>query len=257
MESLIQGLIDAAGPSDTVTVPAGTYTVDYREPIRLKSNLTLDLREARIQLLPNTSGWQQCLVIIDCENVDIVGGSIVGERGQHLSPDAPGAGGGGIIIAGNSHNIRIRGTSVAEMWADGIYMVEGGAEIGGVTLFHNRRQGLTVSNCNVLWVHDSSISNTGGEAPGAGIDLEADLPTQSINNVKIEHNRFANNAGAAVLVATAPQQRHNIIVTNNTFIGKPCDGTDGLVPFFAKWLAQAGLGPALNWFGYPRELHIP
>jgi hypothetical protein len=127
-----------------------------------------------------------------------------------------------------------------------------------VTLEGNRRQGLSSSHIDGLQIYDSSFVGNGGAAPGAGINLEADTANQHIKNVRIERSTFAGNVGPGLLIATHPAQRKNIVITGNLFEGKPIDGTDGLVPFYAKWLGQLfGSMGGYPWWFYPRKLVIP
>lgn len=257
---MIQDLINQANPGDTVHVPRGSYDVDaINSPIWLKPSITLDLTEATINVIPNDANDRVYfpIGISNCQDVNIVGGLIQGDRLNHQGTTAAGFG-HGIAIGGGSHNIKIQNSTVRDCEGDGIIIVDASAvEVSGVTSQNNRRQGLTSSQVDGLWVHNCKFLDTNGAAPSAGIDLEADLPTQIIKNVRIENSLFAGNQGAGVLIATPPAQRSNIHIINNTFMGKPIDGTDGIVPFYAKWLYQVfGKLPGYDWWYYPIELNI-
>lgn len=252
----IQQLINQANSGDTVRVPRDNYYIDaINSPIWLKSSLTLDITEATINVVPNEANDRVYfpIGISNCQDVTIVGGLINGDRLNHRGTTAAGFG-HGIAIGGGSHNIKIQNSTVRDCEGDGIIIVDASAvEVSGVISQNNRRQGLTSSQVDGLWIHNCKFLDTNGAAPSAGIDLEADLPTQIIKNVRIETSLFAGNQGAGVLIATPPAQRIHIDVMNtNTFIGKPIDGTDGIVPWYAKWLYQ--ICGSYAW--YPRELHI-
>ncbi|HYT43564.1 MAG TPA: hypothetical protein VEP90_14595, partial [Methylomirabilota bacterium] len=93
--STLQDLIDQAASGSTISVPPGQYTVDVQTPLRLKSDITLDLTGSTIVASPTNSIFYAIVVADACNNLTINGGTIKGEWGVHLGPTDPGIGGGG------------------------------------------------------------------------------------------------------------------------------------------------------------------
>jgi hypothetical protein len=256
--NVIQNLINIANAGDSVVVPGGTYTIDaINDPIRISKSLTLDMRLATVTTLSNAINGQVYfpIGIWACTNVTVLLGDVVGERDGHIGT-TPAGFGHGVAIGGGATNVVLRGGRIRDCMGDGVLVFDASAvEIDHVIKTHNRRQGLTVSQVDGLWVHDGECTNNGGAAPGAGIDFEPDLPTQLIKNVRVSREHFAGNAGAGVLINCLPAQRINVSITADcTFVGKPIDGTDGVVPFWAKWGGQLfGSQSWYGWLGYPRS----
>jgi polygalacturonase len=271
MSSMLQDLIDQAGPEDIVKFPPGDYSIDaVNAPLRLKSGITLDLSGVTLRAIPNAQTYSWFLTLWGVRDVTILNGVLIGERNIHLgSTDASVGGSGGGIDVRSSHypgedpnkparNIKIQGTNISECFCDGInlwdvYQVE----IDHVVCNHNRRQGLTVVHADGVYVHNSQFSNSGGADPGCGIDLENDREDERIVNVRIEKNVFHDNKGACV-AAGSPGQYHNIVVTpDNDFDMKsqPIWAAGGAGPLGTPWWAlllnrTMGYLPGYRWWGY-------
>jgi hypothetical protein len=277
----ISQMIAAVGPGDTVVVPEGFYSIDaVDDPIWIKKSIVLDLSAAMIVVQPNSVNdkFYFPIGVTDCTDVLIKGGTLRGDWRSHIGPVPDGMGMGHGIVIGEAQSVKLKDVDLSGFLMDGI-LVTGGANgpsmdvtLDGVRSKNNRRQGLTVTSVERLVVHpncDFSDNGINGTDPGAGIDFEPDVlvdtvingapfKAQHIRDVLVGMSRFTGNKGAGVLVACPPSNRHKIdIMASNTYEGMPIDGTDGIVPFFAKWLKQLGLGPKFNWWGYPRELHLP
>jgi hypothetical protein len=250
----IQRACDASGPGDTVLVPDDAMVlVDaVVAPVVPRAGTTLRI-DGVVRAMPNAEKSYN-IVRVDNDDVAIVlNGIIEGERHQHQG--AGGEWGHGIRI-GEASRAKVTGRGrVHACWGDGIY-VQGAKDvtIEGILLSQNRRQGISVIDVDGLTIAGAYLLDTGGTAPGAGIDLEVDNPTvQSIRNVKITGCTFGGNAGASVLVATPPRARSNIHIYGNVYNqAQPIDGTDGVVKFWAKWYYYLTKSYQL----YPRELHI-
>ena len=223
----LQALIDVAAPGDLVKAPAGSYQIDaINAPLRLKSDITLDLSVAVLNAIPVMSATPSgelgyhMVEIHGCNNVTIIGGTIVGERDKHLSGTAPEVGGfgHGISIQKGSRNIKVQNTKVSACFADGIYIEDAfSVEIARVTSDRNRRQGMSVIQVDGLVVDSCQFSNTGGTPPGDGVDCECDIDAQSIRNVQISRCVFVGNVGAGVAFGSPGTYANCRVTPDNSF----------------------------------------
>ena len=250
----IQSAFDAAAPAETVLIPAGTFLVDAEKGLRPKAGTLIQI-DGVLKAIPNANTNYRILSV-EQENVIIqLNGAIIGERHEHKG--TAGEWGMGIWIEAPATIVQGPG-KICDCWGDGIYITGPNTAktwIKEVSSIGNRRQGMSVIQCNGLYVHGAHFLGTGGTAPGAGIDFEPDRPgEQKIQNVVVTRTEFAGNAGAALLFVVPKGARSNIQVFDNLIKQKqPIDGSDGIVPFWAKWFYQATRSYAL----YPQELHIP
>jgi polygalacturonase len=218
----IQTAIDeVAGTGGTVLVPDGTYMVNAvgRHHLTLKSNVMLKLsRDAILKAIPNNSDKYSILSIVGVSNVTVLGGTLEGEREEHMGTS--GEGGMGVRIARGAEHVTISGVTSRDMWGDGFY-VKGAtdAKFCSVTADNNRRQGLSIIEVDGLVVQNSTFKNTHGTRPSNGIDLEPDMAAQKIMNVRIQNSQFLDNAGAGIQIAGKKSVISNIEITRNVFRG--------------------------------------
>lgn len=205
--AILAAISDAFETGAVVFIPAGTYMVDAVESIKLKSGITLQMTpETILKVIPNNAEKYAVLAIDGLENVRILGGVLMGDRGQHLGRS--GEWGMGIRITG-SKNILVQETVCNEFWGDGIYIGEG--EIGrtseniriiGIKADQNRRQGLSLISGRNIEILGAKITNTHGTAPSAGIDIEPSDVRNVLDNIMIADLYTAGNQGAGLLVNT-------------------------------------------------------
>jgi parallel beta-helix repeat protein len=172
--------------------------------------MTLQLApEAVLKATPVAAG-NYGVVHVECaRNVQISGGTIIGERDRHLG--TTGEGGHGIRIWG-SHDVLIDGVRIQDCWGDGIYVGATGwygpgsqklpserVTVSKCVSRNNRRQGLSIVSCVGALIEDSEFSDTNGTAPESGIDLEpgANFP---VTDITIRNCIAARNAGYGILV---------------------------------------------------------
>lgn len=268
----IQDAIDKANAGDTVTVPPGTYEVDaVNEPIRMKSDLALDLTGVVLQALPNDQTTSWLITLWGSRNNTILNGWLRGERNIHLGSTAAAMGGygGGIDVRGShfpgedpnkpARNIKIKGTKITDCFGDGISLWDAyDVDLDTVICDHNRRQGMSVVHADGVHVTRSQFSNNGGAAPGCGIDLENDRESERIINVLIEKSVFYGNKGSCI-AAGSPGKYGNIRITpDNGFDMKtqPIWAAGGAAPLGTSWYAfllnrTCGTLPGYTWWGYP------
>ena len=248
----IQAAIDALpAAGGTVRVPAGNYMIDAARAVSLRSNVRLEMApDAQLTALPNTLKRYHVLRVWRVDNVQIVGGRIVGERDQHRG--SKGEWGYGINIQA-SRNVTVTGTRISDCWGDGMWIGAFGrgakadlsmdVTLQNVVCTNNRRQGLSLGPCKRVRILDSTFSGTHGTAPQSGIDLEpmgqgeaSDVLIQgctmtgnkgcgveihhSVSGVVIRHCTIRDNAGYGVLAA----QMNDLWVDDNVITGNGMNG---------------------------------
>jgi Pectate lyase superfamily protein len=243
----IQAAVNQVGETGgTVLVPAGTYMIDALASVNLKSNMTFNMESgAVLKAIPNSSGAYEILKIAYITNVNVVGGTIWGERHQHQSsgdlanqlPNPNGEWGYGILVNGSS-NVYVEGVTSREMWGDGFCVcgdLNQNINFYGVVADDNRRQGLSIDNIDGMVVRDSTFSNTNNSWPGAGIDIEPQGGHQSANHVQILNSTFTANKSGVILEGYAGNNTiNNITVTGNAFNHNPFVGLSWRNPGFGS-----------------------
>src|SRR5262245_20833827 len=120
----IQAAIDElAGTGGTVLVPNGTYMIDAvgKKGLHLGNDMTFKLSvRATLKAMPNSSKKYSVLRISGVSNVTVVGGTLEGERKQHM--DEGGEWGMGIRVDRGAKNVTISGVTARSMWGDGFYV---------------------------------------------------------------------------------------------------------------------------------------
>jgi parallel beta-helix repeat protein len=202
----IQAAIDALPlAGGTVSVPAGNYMIDATRAIRLRSNVRLEMAaDAQLTALPNASKRYHVIKVWRADNVQIVGGRIVGERGQHQGSE--GEWGYGINIQA-SHHVTVSGTQLSDCWGDGMWigaLGEGpGADIStdvtveNVVSTNNRRQGLSIGPCQRVRIINCTFTGTHGTPPQSGIDLEP-MAQGQVRDVLIQGCTLTGNKGCGI-----------------------------------------------------------
>lgn len=220
----INNAIDWASSTneDTVIITGGTFLIDAGKEVSLNNNTHLIITAfSKLKKYKVDAGNYTIVGLRNVTNAIIDGGGeIVGDRIEHTVPG--GEHGFGINIAGST-NIVIDNIRISECWGDGIYIGGGTAEVGQpnnilisrVVCDHNRRQGMSITNAEVVKVSNSRFINTDGTAPQAGIDIEPNAD-QTVANVTIDNCQFEENKGSGLLMVVYPENSfiHNINCTN-------------------------------------------
>lgn len=218
----IQAAIDAVeGTGGTALVPKGIYMIDAVSDNRLalKSDMTLKLADgATLKVIPNAEKGYLVLHISAVSDVTVIGGTLEGDRKEHLGKH--GQWGMGISIDRQARNITIAGVTATKMWGDGFY-VDGASNVTfcSVTADYNRRQGLSIIAADGVVVKNSIFKNTRGTRPNAGIDLEPNDPKDIVTNVRIENSKFLDNAGAGIILNGKHGRITKVEVARNVFRG--------------------------------------
>jgi polygalacturonase len=180
----------------TVTVPAGTYLIDPTKRVSLRSYMLLSMDpNAILKAKPNAAIRAYILYAYKRTQVEIAGGQLVGDRDTHTYiSTSTSEWNHGIQIIGCTA-VTIRDLWVGKCAGDGICTGgnTSGLVIANVVSTQNRRQGLSLTFCHDIQVHDSEFSYTKGTSPECGIDIEPDN-TDPAYNILIQNCRLNNNA---------------------------------------------------------------
>ena len=161
----------------------------------------------------------------NCDNVTVEGLTIdCNKQNQTGGYNAIGIYGG--------ENITIRDCILLNAKQDGIYVRSDNVTVQGnypnnvlidnVYIDNANRNGISVIGCQSITITNSTLINTGGEAPGAGIDFEPNsVDIYGIKNAIVSNCIFENNDGSGVVVtgssATNPGETPwvlNIMIDN-------------------------------------------
>ena len=217
----IQAAINSLPTSGgTVVIPAGKYMINALKSINLRSHVRLQLDpSAQLVAIPNSSERYYIVRAYKVNNVEIVGGQIIGDRANHKG--STGEWGYGINITA-SKNVNVRNVRVSNAWGDGLLIGASGSgstvvpstdvTIDNVVSTNNRRQGLSILPSQRVYIVNSTFSNTNGTKPEAGIDVEPQKQG-TVKDLRIEKSVFSGNRGNGIEV------RHNVsnlVITGNT-----------------------------------------
>jgi hypothetical protein len=173
--------------------------------IKVKSNSKINFQaNSRLIMKPNSLPNYSVLKVFYVSNVIIKSPTIIGERNQHK--DTKGEWGFGIHIMG-SKNIEILSMSASNCWGDGLYI--GGDEtnpcdeikIINAKIDSCRRNGISITDGKNIQILNPRISNTIGTSPMAGIDIEPNNNSATIDNIIINNPVTFNNHGFGILIA--------------------------------------------------------
>lgn len=226
-----------AGTGGTLLVPDGIYRINAilnnNQGLQLRSNMTFRMSSgAVLKAIPNSSSAYSILMLPRVTNVNIIGGTLEGDRSTHTGTG--GESGMGIFVA-SSHNVYVEGVTAKECWGDGFY-IGGSAGSTNITLCnvvgdHNRRQGLSVVYADGVVVKNSTFKNTQGTLPEAGIDIEPNAG-ETVANMQILGCTFTNNSGGGIQNGLALADRgiafvKNILIDGNVMVGNGFNAANG------------------------------
>lgn len=233
----IQNALDYVGSvgGGTVLIPKGTYMIDgtgegefwQGKGILIRSNTSVLLdKDTVLKTIPNNKTNSKLVNIRNVENVSIKGGTLVGDREEHIGTE--GEWGRNIAVSG-SKNVKIEDLVTKDSWGDGITI--GKAEtlnhsknitIKNVISVNNRRQGMSVITVDGLYVYDSEFNDTNGALPESGIDFEPDDDDIKMDNIYMNNVKFKNNKGEGIDFAfnnISTSKKINITIDNPVFEG--------------------------------------
>lgn len=236
----IQRAINAVGAGGTVYIPNGTYLINPiaiptggNHGLALKSNMTLKLSSGAIlKAIPNAATTYAIVMVQNVTGVNIVGGTIQGDRATHTG--TTGEWGMGISLIG-AHQTTVEGVTAKDCWGDGFYVSGESTDITmcNVIADHNRRLGLGITSVDGMVVRNSSFINTAGTAPEAGIDLEPNVG-ETVANLLITGCTLSNNAGngfegGVPIANTGLAFMHDVVFDRNTLNANGVNPEDGSI----------------------------
>jgi len=186
----------------TVIIPDGTYMINGGTKILPKSNQLIQMgKNTVLKAIPTSSAYYSIINLTDVKNVEISGGTIIGERYEHTG--TTGEYGYGISICNGTNNITIRDITIKDCWGDGIFIGSGPTParniyLDNVICDNNRRQGMSITFAENVIVNNCTFKNTNGTAPEAGIDVEPYAKDGYVKNVLIENCIFSDNKWAGI-----------------------------------------------------------
>jgi len=221
----------------TIYVPAGVYIINPRQSsskdygIRLEDNVHIIMsKNAVLMASPVVDSGTYAVILADeISNASVTGGSIIGERYEHMG--TRGEQGMGVKII-DSTDITVKDVAISNCWGDGIYlgtswdgdeveeenpdMSEVGnyrIQIIGCTLDNNRRNGMSIICASDVLVDGCKITNANGTAPEAGICIEANYPVPRVTeNITIRNSTITGNKQYCIAVTFAHSQPYEITV---------------------------------------------
>ncbi|WP_295676738.1 right-handed parallel beta-helix repeat-containing protein [uncultured Mucilaginibacter sp.] len=183
--------------------------------LSLISNSTIIFRKySKLVLQANGLPAYQILRIYNATNVNLYFPVVQGDRDLH---SGNGQWGMGISISGST-KILVVNPKVSKCWGDGIYLGrQNDAVDRNITIFYaeldnNRRNGLSITCADGVHLIRPIISNTAGQMPMSGIDIEPNTNADVIKNIRIDNAFTFNSAMHGIVVSLhglrgdAPQQ---------------------------------------------------
>lgn len=188
--------------------------------LNLRSNILLQLEPGvQLQAMPNNVPRAYMFLLQNVHDVEIAGGAILGERYNHTnSGSGTDEWGFGISISGSTA-VTIRSMLISNFEGDGVTIASGGTPsvvpsdvvLWNVVSTSNRRQAVSITQGNGIYLLDSEFSWTHGTAPSDGVDIEG-----TVSNVFIDHCHIEGNQGNGVeLNPGKTGQISNINITNS------------------------------------------
>ncbi len=215
----LQKAVDAlAGTGGTVRIPAGTYRVDALVSLQLRNRMTLALDSgAVLAAISNSADNYTILRISGVSDVNVVGGTLLGERAAHLG--TTGEQGVGLRITGQAQRIAIAGVTAKECWGDGFMIADASSvSLCSITADHNRRQGLSITGGSGIIVKHATFTRSQGTIPEDGLDIEPNSG-QTVDNVLVTGCLFADNAGDGIEVGVPGATTGSAFITRVTIEG--------------------------------------
>lgn len=207
--------------SNVINMNAKTYLVsaDQETNIAIAAhNNVINGNGATIKIKPVTSEYYHIISVTGSATISNL--TIIGERDEHIG--TTGEWGKGINVSKCDH-VHIENVTVKNCWGDGIYLGSDANEthdtgcnnvtITNCLIDNNRRNGISVIDCDNFIIDGCTISNSNGTNPQAGIDIERNSDKQ-ITTGTIKNCTFVDNYYAHILQENSSD---NTTIENCTF----------------------------------------
>ncbi|MCS0236816.1 hypothetical protein NDJ81_05450 [Vibrio alginolyticus] len=183
---------------------------------------------AELKALPNDSD-RYCVLWIDSANPKIYYPRVIGDRDEHITTPNPnntvdgfsGEWGYGIRINYNAENVYIKDPWVVKCWGDSYLIITNKSNITIENPYgaYSRRQGMSVIRGKGIKIKGiAHFEHISGTYPMAGIDLEPDLATESID-IEID-DLTVNDCGGYNIEMNFQKQSPTSVPHNIVFRGK-------------------------------------
>lgn len=218
----LQKAIDWASQENSfqrIILPKGHYLVGrygndiYQSGITIPSNIHLALDGGAVIEMVANDKWNYCVLKINSQNnVKISGGTLVGDRNNHIytprKKDGSKAHDEGhlICIKGEGENISIENMTLTQATGDGILVVGSPKNqeqklrniiIRNNNIHNNRRQGVSLVGSSNVTIENNEIHHIKGVSPQFGIDIEG--AGRKNENITIRKNYFHHNTGGDIV----------------------------------------------------------
>jgi len=229
----LQAAIDAAvAAGKTLTIPKGTYIVDYnggatnpKRCLNLKSNLSMIMEQGAV--IKAKSGLPLDTMILlggSISNVHIsgYGATVLGIKAEYTT----GEGRHGIWFSG-SINVVVEGLTVQDTGGDGIYLgtLNENIVLRDVICENNRRNNFTIIGGTQIMLDHCSMINANGTAPEAGIDIEPDQNFDGLAQILIKNCYSYQNAGPGYYLAPYWVNGNTVVPIDVSFVDCIDDGS--------------------------------
>jgi hypothetical protein len=226
-----QSALDSGAP--TIRFPRADYAISVVDGAGeiggLKPNSDTALlfdAGAVLQAISTDKNDYAILNISGKDRVTIDGATIRGERKNHIGEG--GEWGHGIRIRGGSTNIVVKNCRVSDCWGDGIYLGEGppdGVFVENSQFDNNRRNGCSITSAKNVLFKKCTFSNSNGTSPFKGVDIEANVAADILQNLVFEDcNSFGNLAGGFSVARDEGQDKPVSITFRNCVSEKDGEG---------------------------------
>lgn len=215
---------DAIDEHENCVFPAFPMLINQKG-LKIPSNRTLTfLKGSELLMKPSADDDYGMLEIRNASNVVLINPVLKGDRYNHIG--SKGEWGMGIAIYG-SRNVTVFNPIATEMWGDGIYIGESddiiskNITIKNAVLKHNRRDGMTVTAVDGLFLDSPYAGFSDGTKPMAGIAFEPNESDDEIKNVVINDPVTESNRGTGMFVdfgnlMGGGKKYVNVIINNHT-----------------------------------------
>lgn len=226
-ENALKNVIALTNPlqQNKVIISKGNYLLNIEKEshsgLTITSNTELII-DGTITLKPNS--LKSCNMIgVSGENISISGrGVIIGDKYSHIGTQ--GEWGMGIRIK-NSKNVLIENIVIKECWGDCIYIGQSSEniKINNCNLIDGRRQGISITSANEVYIEQCKISKVRGTSPQYAIDIEPNRG-DTVNNVMIKQVEAFDCFGGFLIYGLAKNAHVGKVRIEDSKVEK-CDTT--------------------------------
>lgn len=232
--AIMSALRAAAG--NICYLPAGTYKVNPTAndrgtcALQIPANTCLFLASgATLSSTTQSTSGAYRVVLMGADRCSMVGGAIIGDRvGRKLPTYINYVGtdfenGDGIDIA-NGTGCVVLGVGISDCSSDGIYVFNGASDwtISDVTTKANRRNGISDTGGNNGLIQYCSLTNSYGQDPAVGIDLEpagSGTGSYTVSQIQILHCSITGNHGGGINGGSPHASTDHVSIRHCTITG--------------------------------------